>query len=478
MTFVGRAAELAALEDLWGMRRQVALLWGRRRVGKTTLIDRFAAGKPCISFQADDGTATEQLARLTDRILAFRDDPLLRAAPLANWDQALAYLLRLTREQQRASQPLLVVLDEFPRLVASAPRLPSMLQDALEDVRREDLPLFLVIAGSQIGLYERHVLHGPLYGRRTWGQQLPPLSPTEAAGFFPTWSPADRLRAWAVLGGVPYYLEQWSPDRSLAWNVTQRVLTKGAVLYDEAELLVKEELGSAAATYLSMISAVAGGATRQSEIASKAGIPATSAPSYLDQLGRLHILEHRNPLGSSAGKRNGIWAISDPYLRFWFSFVRANRTDLELRAADRVWRERVAPVLDEWVSQPAFEEVVRFHARTVIGDDPAFPARGEVGTWWGPIPDDRAPGSRRTRQGEVDVVAYDGRDLVLAGEAKWTSRADTDALDQLLRTVVHVPGHGPDTRLAIYARDGFTVGLERRARERGVILRTVADLYP
>jgi len=478
VTFIGRAHELAGLEDLWGMRRQVVLLWGRRRVGKTTLIDRFAAGKPGISFQADEGTATEQLARLTDRILAFRSDPELRAAPLANWDQALAYLLRVTREQLRAGQPLLVVLDEFPRLVASTPRLPSMLQDVLEDVRREDLPLFLVIAGSQIGLYERHVLQGPLYGRRTWGQQLPPLSPDEVAEFFPTWAPADRLRAWAVLGGIPYYLEQWLPERSLAWNITQRVLTKGSVLYDEAELLAKEELGASAGTYLSIIAAVADGATRQSEIATKVGIPATSAPSYLDQLRRLHILEHRTPLGSAAGKRNGIWAVSDPYLRFWFSFVRANRTDLELRAADRVWRERVAPVLDEWVSQPAFEEVVRHHARAAIGNDPAFPARGEVGTWWGPIPDDRMPGSRRTRQGEVDLVAYDRRDLVLAGEAKWTSRADIDALDQLLRTVVHVPGYGPDTRLAIYARDGFTERLQDRAGERGVILRTVADLYP
>ncbi len=148
--FVDRRDELDALEELWGPRFQLALLWGRRRVGKTRLIDEFAGDKPRITFQADEGTPTEQLGRLTDRILAYRDDAALRAQPLGNWDAAIATLLRLAREAKRNGHPLLLILDEFPRLVMSTPRLPSLLQDAIEDVRREDLPLFMVIAGSQI----------------------------------------------------------------------------------------------------------------------------------------------------------------------------------------------------------------------------------------------------------------------------------------------------------------------------------------
>ena len=243
MPFVDRDHELRALEELWGMRPQVALLWGRRRVGKTRLIQQFAEGKAAITYQADEGTATEQLARLTDRILAYSDDPLLRAQPLANWDAAIAVLLRLAREAKAAGHALLVVLDEFPRLVVATPRLPSLLQAALEDVRRDDLPLYLVLAGSQIGLFEQHVLLGPIYGRRTWGEQLPPLGYREAGQFFPGWAAADRLRAWALLGGIPYYLEQWDPARSLEWNVVARLLRKGTVLYGEAELMLKEELG-------------------------------------------------------------------------------------------------------------------------------------------------------------------------------------------------------------------------------------------
>ena len=135
--FVDRTHELRALEALWGLRFQLALLWGRRRVGKTRLIQEFAEGKPSVTYQADEGTATEQLARLTDRILAYRDDAVLRAQPLSNWDAAIATLLRLAREAKRDGHPLLVVLDEFPRLVVATPRLPSMLQDAIEDIRRD-----------------------------------------------------------------------------------------------------------------------------------------------------------------------------------------------------------------------------------------------------------------------------------------------------------------------------------------------------
>jgi AAA+ ATPase superfamily predicted ATPase len=476
--FIDRQHELRALDDRWGMKRQVAFLWGRRRVGKTRLLDEFADGKPAITFQADEGTSTEQLARLTDRILAYQDDAGLRAQPLANWDAAIAAILRLAREAKRDGHPLLVVFDEFPRLVVSHPRLPSALQDALEDVRREDLPLFLVLAGSQIGLFEEHVLHGPIYGRRTWGEQLPPLGYRDAGEFFPEWSAADRLRAWALLGGIPYYLEQFDGSRSLAANIRERLLSKGAVLFDEAELVMKEELGRDAATYLSIIAAIASGATRQAEIANRAGIVATSAPGYLRQLERLHMVAHLAPAGAAANARRGVWVVADHYLRAWFEFVRANRTDLEARRVDDVWTRRVAPALDQFVSRPAFEDAVRDHARASIGSDSEFPAQGAVGAWWGPVPDP-ASGPRRTREGEVELVAYDGRRLVLAGEAKWTSGpADAAALAQLRGTVVHVPGYDPAvTRLALYSREPFDARTRQAADGDGVILRTIEDMY-
>jgi AAA+ ATPase superfamily predicted ATPase len=478
--FVDRQWELDGLETQWATGRyQIALLWGRRRVGKTRLLDEFARGKPAIMYQADEGTATEQLRRLTDRIIVYQDDPTLRAQPLANWDAAIGTILRLVRDAKRDGKQLLVILDEFPRLVMATPRLTSLLQDAIEDVRREDLPLFLVLAGSQISLYEKHVLHGPLYGRRTWGEQLPPLGYREAGEFFPSWSAADRLRAWAILGGIPYYLEQWDSGRSLGWNIVHRLLSKGAVLYDEAELLIKEELGADAATYLSIIAAVANGRTKVNEIAGVAGVDAKAISSYLSRLERLHMVEHLQPATASASGRRGLWQLCDNYLRSWFAFVRANRTDLEARRAQEVFDAKIGGCLDEFVSKPAFEDAVRTHARLSIGVDPAFPARAEISAWWGPVPDERYPGTRRTREGEIELVGYEGHNLVLAGESKWASGLENgDALTQLRKTVVHVPGYTPTgTRLAIYTREGFAPAFREKADREDVILRTVEDMY-
>jgi hypothetical protein len=477
--FVDRDQELASLEDLWGPRFQLALLWGRRRVGKTRLLDEFATGKPAIIFQADEGTAAEQLARFTGRLLGFRDDPLLRAQPLASWDAAMVVLTRYARDAKEAGHPLLVVLDEFPRLVVSNPRLPSLLQSTIEDVRREDLPLFLVLAGSQVSLFERHVLHGPLYGRRTWGAQLAPLDYRAAAEFFPDWSPADRLRAWGLLGGIPYYLEQWDPSRGLAWNIVHRLLSKGCVLFQEAELILKEELSADAAVYQTIIGAVAGGATRPSDIGSRAGLDGRVVSRYLDQLRRLHLVERMAPAGAAEASRRGIWRLADHYLRSWFEFVRANRTDLEAHRAELVYASRVRDRLDAHVSRPAFEDAAREHARRSIGVDPGYPARATIDAWWGPVPDDRDPPARRTREAEVDIVGYDGKRLVLAGEAKWSrGMGGRAALEQLRRTAVHVPGYDADsTRLVIYMRDASDDVFRARSLAEGVIVRTVADMF-
>jgi len=386
---------------------------------------------------------------------------------------------RLAVDGARAGDPpLIVVLDEFPYYVSSTPELPSLIQDAWERWKTAKLPLVLVLAGSQIALFEKHVLLGPLFGRRTFGQQLPPLGYREAGLFFPQYDPVDRMRAHAVLGGVPYYLEQFDANVPLEQNIRERILSKGQVLYDEADLFAKEELGTEASTYLSIISAVADGKTRQGEIANAVGIESTAAPRYLNQLARLHVLERNKPAQAPDNARSGLWSVSDGYLRFWFRFVRANITDLEARRVDAVYGNKVAPMLDQFVSRPAFESVVRAYTASVIGVDPAFPVRGEVGAWWGQIPDPRKPGTREMRSGEIELVVYEGKKLVLAGEAKWhDGLVDGDALSQLLGTVVHLSGYGKHTRLALFARDGFTPAVVARASRDGIILRTVADLY-
>jgi hypothetical protein len=188
--FLNREREIEWLEQGWTSGGpELRILYGRRRVGKSALLDQFASEKRHVTYQAVEGSSADQLRDLTAAILACEDDPVLRAAPLANWDAALAHLTRMT-----ASGRLLVVLDEYQYAAESDPTLASRLQRwwSREAVR---LPIYLVICGSYVRFFVKNVLTGPAYGRNTGLLQLQPLGYRQAAGFFPKWPAEDKLRA-------------------------------------------------------------------------------------------------------------------------------------------------------------------------------------------------------------------------------------------------------------------------------------------
>lgn len=474
--FIDRTEDLAEMEARWGMRPQLYLLWGRRRVGKSALIREFAATRDAIIYQAISGTPADQLSLLTRRIRAWYDDPVLAAAPLANWEQAFAYLERLGQERKAAASPLMVVFDEFQYLHDSDRSIISRLQDFLEVVKHQDLPLFIVVSGSAISFFEEKILIGKVFGRRTAGGLLRPLSYRDAASFFPRWSPADRIRAWGVLGGMPYYLEQFDPDRSLAWNVRERMLRRNQVLYNEADLLLRDELRDAP-TYQSVLAAVAAGRTRNADIANHSGVAANHLSTILGRLERLHLVERSVPFGEdpSASKR-GLWSILDNYLAFWFEFIRPNLIDLDAGRADAIFADDIRPRLDKFVSKPAFERLCRDYVRSAIGRDPRLPARGDVAAWWGPVTV-RDGGRPRTEQREADVVVGSRRAIALVGEIKWSDGlVDLDALAQLRTAVAAVPGASSSTRLALFGREGFTDRLRAVAEQEEIALITAAEM--
>lgn len=480
MSFLDREREVRWLEDDWPPlpgRAQLRILYGRRRVGKSALLDEFARGKRHILFQAVEGTVADQLRDLTAAILGVEDDPVLRAAPLTSWDAALAYLTRLA-----SAGPLLVIFDEYQYVAEADPTLASRLQRwwSHEAIHR---PLYLVLCVSYVRFFVNNVLTGAVYGRNTGAWRLEPLGYRQAAQFFAGWSPEDRIRAYAVAGGVPHYLEQFEPGRSLAWNITHRVLRRGAVLYQEAELLVREELREPR-LYFSILRAIADGCTRVGEIADRVRplSPGADITPYLHTLQELGLAEFQQPVIGRAARR-GVWQVVDPYLRFWFRFVVANRALLEHGGEpDRIYRRIVAPTLDAFVSRPAFEEI----CRAWVLDQASHPRKGvieglgavdRVGAWWGPVARPTPENPRNQAEGEIEVIAVRGEHVVLAGEAKWT-RAPVGfaALNHLRDVARHVPGISEATRLVLFGR-AFHPRLVAAARDEGVILVPPERLY-
>ncbi|MEW6283982.1 MAG: ATP-binding protein, partial [Candidatus Eremiobacterota bacterium] len=361
-------------------------------------------------------------------------DPVLQAGSLPDWRTLLGYL-------EHHPPALDLVLDEFPYLCQAEPALPSLLQAAW-DRSLQDGSLRLFLCGSSVSFMEQEVLAAPspLFGRRTGQMRLGPMDFWSAQEFVPHFSPAERVEAYACLGGTPAYLAQAASGTSLAEGLLTRVLDPVAYLFEEPRLLLHQELRELK-HYFALLTAIAAGKTRLNEIAQDVGLERTFVTRYLDVLSRLELIDREVPVTEANPQRSrkGLFRICDPFFRFWFRFVAPNLTELTLGEADWILRDRILPGLDHFVAQ-TFEEVCRQWIRR-RAELPFRPQR--VGRWW----DSRA---------EIDVVAYDDRWL-LVGECKWSRRrVGGDSLRQLRERRQALPGYERHRTLyALFSRSGF-----------------------
>jgi AAA+ ATPase superfamily predicted ATPase len=458
VTFFNRTDELRFLagqarED----RAALVVLYGRRRTGKTSLLKHFANGRRSVLFVADQQSRADQLAAFSRVALAALGEPGLEDTTFPSWEAALRFLGSRARETS-----LFVVMDEFGYLCESDPGLPSILQ-RLWDAELRDTRLHLVLCGSYVSFMEREILaaKNPLYGRRTGEWLLQPFSFRDARAFFPDRPVDEQVTLYGILGGIPAYLERFDPARSIADNVVDGILSKGAPLYNEPRFLMMEELRDPH-IYFSICRAVAFGRTTPNEIAQGAGLPDRGATSrYLETLREMRVLERRTPVTERNPERTrrGQWRLCDPYFRFWFRFVLPNRSALEAGDARQVYESRVRPHLDQHVAM-AFEEICAQHLRD-RNRQGALPARYDrIGGWW-------------RGDGEVDLVAVGDDGHVLIGECKWSTRpVGTDVFQDLAAKAAAVAADAKanDVRFALWSRAGFTAGMKKLATSEGVLL--------
>ncbi len=450
MPFFNRTDELQALETRWQRGSgEFYVVWGRRRVGKTELLSQFLGGKRGFHFEATEGLEPDHLADLSRILAEETGSRLLAAQPLTNWTAALAAIEEYVRQG-----PAVVILDEFQWIARTTVDIGSLLNRWWREVGR-NLPIFLILSGSEVSFFENEVLTGTMFGRRTGQQQLAPFDYRAAGLFFPDWSPEDRICAYAVCGGMPYYLEQFEPDVPLAENILRTMLHRDGVLHEEAKLLLHEELPQPA-RFFSILRAIENGATRHNEIQQRTGIAQATLDEALALLRELYLVRRRYPVTVANPDRTKqtSYEITDGYLRFYFRFMLPFESRLKSNAdAERHLRETVLSNFDHFVSRPAFEEVCQEYLRT---EEQA----AAVGSWWGHV---RV--GRKSEMREVDAVAIDGTATVLAiGSCKWTTDAVGLAQENLLTELEpHIPKTGPDTRHYFFSLSGFEEPLVRLA---------------
>jgi len=442
-----------ATSHLEGDDRQLLVVYGRRRVGKTTLVTHVLKGSESASvYYLCDQRGTETNARAFAERCA---DALADVPPAVDgFVDAFRYLAR------RVEGPFVVALDEFSYLVEEDESVPSVFQTIVDDVL-DGTEISLVLVGSSISMMEEGILsyESPLYGRRTGQWRLEPMTAGQAAGFFPEYDAEALVRTYGVVGGIPVYLAQFDADADLRTNVERHVLSKGAFLYEEPEFLLHQELREPA-TYMAILEAIAGGASRVTQIANEIGKDASGLSRYLANLDGLALVERETSITDPEGR--GMYRLSGHFLRFWFRYVLPNRATLEQghTAPVRSAIEETFPTHVSWT----FEDVCRQAVQTS-----AFPVRcSRVGHWW----DDEM---------EVDVAGVNERDeTLLLGECKWTADAvGRNLLADLEEVEPDGRWHGTERSVvyALFSRSGFTGDLQEASAERDdVHLFTVQDL--
>ncbi|MEM2123165.1 MAG: ATP-binding protein [Candidatus Bathyarchaeia archaeon] len=391
--FVDREGELQVLNELLAKGKAVlTLLYGRRRVGKTRLIQEFMKDKSGLYLYVPNAEEKTILAEFSRAV----EDEFFEGFRFAGFPSFMEYLAR------RCGAAGVVAIDEFQRL-ANVGGAISMLQRYWDEKLSKARGL-LILSGSSIGLIRRVALSGdaPLYGRRTATLKIEPLKYLDLLEWFSGYSAEELVAIYGSFGGTPAYLEHVDGSLSVEENIVGKILNKSSPLHDEPEMLLMEEV-RAPQRYMDILSAIARGKSTVSEIADAAGLSRENTTTYLKTLEILDLIERVTPV-TEPEARKGLYRIRDPFFNFWFRFVRPNKRRLELGLDEEVWRE----VREDFKAHlgKVFEEIC-IEVLVEMARRGLLPIQiGEIGRWW-------------WKGTEIDVVGLRGRgEGVLAVEAK------------------------------------------------------------
>lgn len=460
--FIGRDRELSQLQALYDTNRfQLPVIYGRRRVGKTSLINEFIKDKDTIFFTGIESNAQQNLDNLSRSI--FSTISGTGAAPVfATFQAALEYVFSLAQHQR-----LILVMDEYPYAAKADPSLSSVLQ-VLIDKNKHSSQLYLILCGSSVSFMEEQVLgyESPLYGRCTAQFKLLPFDFAESTQYFRQFTPLDIASVYGIVGGTPQYLAQLQDGQSFEDNIKNNLLSPHAYLFEEPGNLLKQEVREAA-LYNAVISAIATGSTRLSEIANKVGIPTGACAVYLKNLAALGIIKKETPFGKKSSRRS-IYVISDYLFRFWYRFIPENMSLIQSGMIDLAYT-KIHPHLTTYMGA-VFEEICRQYLWDVNKrNQAAFPFT-DLGRWWGNDPNQK-------KQVEIDLVGTSGRDNALFAECKWTNEpVDTGVLMDLIeksRCFPHLNKH-----YYLFSKSGYTKSCIKTAQEMGSVnLVSYQELY-
>ncbi|MCR4660619.1 MAG: ATP-binding protein [Clostridia bacterium] len=453
--FIGRKQEMDFLNERYlSNNAEFITIYGRRRVGKTELITEFCKDKDFIFYACSECTDKKQFQKCTDTILSHNAEFYRNIKLFADWEDMFSRLPDLISDKK-----LIFVLDEFPYMVRGDKSIPSILQNLWDHVLSKT-NIMIILSGSSVSFMEDEILSAknPLYGRMTGIYHLDPLPFIDAIKFFPNYSDEDKVLAYSILGGIPHYLKQFSPDFSIEENIKKNILTKGSILFNEVEYILHQELREPA-VYNTILEAIAAGCNKFSEICEKAMIQSSNLNAYLNNLKEIGLIAQEFPvLSSSKDKQkssNGEYKIADNFFMFWYSFAYPFASDLLQDRVNIIYNAVIKNNL-HIIASKSFEKISTDYLWRLNSAEMLPFTFVYIGRWWGKVThkDTQPP---YTTSEEIDILAtdYNKKNYIL-GECKF--RNELFDLSEYKRLKIKYPVQG-NTQYYLFALSGFTDAL-------------------
>lgn len=456
--FIDREAEMETLQSEYERNGSaLVVMYGRRRVGKTTLISEFIKDKKALFFLASEESETQNRLAFKDKAAQFIASDLLLNADVKNWDVIFNAIMDASFE----SKPV-IVIDEFQYIGKSNPAFPSIFQRIWEENLKHK-QVMVILCGSLISMMESQTLayNSPLYGRRTAQIRLTQIPFRYYPEFFPHKNRRELIEMYAVTGGVPKYIELFSDSKDIYASIQRNVLSRSGYLYDEPNFLLQQEV-SEIGSYFSIIRAIAAGNSKLSTIATMLEVKATSLTKYLKTLIDLDIVEREVPVTEENPEKSkkGLYKIKDNYIRFWFAFVYPNRSFIE-SGNSRIVMDKIHKSLVSGHTSYVYEDVCRERMWDLNAED-CWPFHfSKIGRWW-------------DAHDEIDIVAIDpdGNNIIL-GECKfWQEPVGGSVLRSLEKKTSRIDWNKANRHVwyILFSSAGFTEELKQLSKTRNDLI--------
>lgn len=470
--FIGRTRELHSLEEVYNKKGfGMTVLYGRRRIGKSTLISEFAKDKKTIFYTATKVSADRNLELFSEQVLSVLD-PAYKNARFPSVESVFDLIT-----EKVGKDKVVLVIDELSYWAEKDEALLSVIQKYI-DTRWTKTNLMLILCGSTLSFMEKKVLSekSPLFGRRDSQIRLEPFNYRESALFVPDYSTEDKAICYGVTGGVAKYLALFDAKKSLDYNIKKLFFNTNGYLFDETKNLLTQEFSDITLVN-TIIEVIASGENQLSIIAAKVNEKEPTVLYSLNKLIEVGLVERRKCITDEKNKKKTQYILRDSMFRFWYSFIPKAYSVIEMGQGEFYYDKVVKPAIHSYMGS-IFEDMCRYYTleQGVQNRFGCFVTK--VGTYWGTELIEDKDGKKSQIAADIDVVALsEVEKTVLIGECKFTkAKIDKEIYETLVRRAALITGKYRLKNYLLFSLNGYSQWVSEIDNDK-LILITLEDMY-